>query len=184
MIDASVLVNPVNSGDLGMQQLPAPTAQDVKRFEDVMTYGDLSIDPAQDVKEPILSIVEPSGESFGGFKQALLNKVQGMDSSYHSVLSEFQGMPEMRQHMVADRATVDTTAQIRTYPETATMNNQSGQMETAAQSVADNILSAAEYQNKVYQWASKMEMWFSHMKIISSAVGQVSQGFKTLFQAG
>ncbi|WML91802.1 hypothetical protein RCF98_05550 [Thiothrix lacustris] len=180
MIDTSILVNPADLGGV-VQHLPAPQAQDVKRFEDVMTHGDLSINASQ---EPILSVLEPANEGFGGFKQALLDKVQGMDSSYHSVLSEYQTMPEMRQHMLADRASGSDTTQIRTYPEVGGLSGSaSGQMETTAQSVADNILSAAEYQNKIYQWATKMEMWFSHMKILSSAVGQVSQGFKTLFQA-
>ena len=182
MMDASILVNPVNAGDWGMQQLPAPQAQDVKRFEDVLTHGELSVDSTQDVKDPILTVLDPSSETFGGFKQAFLEKVQVMDNSYHSVLSQMQDLPNLRQNLVTDRANNDVV-QMRTYPEVASSTGATGQIESKAQNVADNILSAAEYQNHIYQWATKMEMWFSHMKIISSAVGQVSQGFKTLFQA-
>lgn len=181
MIDASVLVNPVSAGGLGQQQLPAPQAQDVKRFEDALTQVDTGANASQ---SSVLSIIEPRrDESLGGFKQAILDKVQVMDDSYHKVLSEYHEMPNWRDNVKLDTSN-NTGDQMRSYPEVQNARGSSDQMDNAAQSVADNILSAAAQQNKIYEWGTKMEMWFSHMKIISAAVGQVSQGFKTLFQAG
>jgi hypothetical protein len=180
MIDASVLINPVNAGGVGSQQLPAPSAQDVKRFEDALTQVDTGANAKQ---ASVLTITEPKNESLGGFKQAIMDKVQVMDDSYHKVLSEYHEMPHWRDSVKIDTGN-NTTDQMRSYPEVQSTKGSSDQINNTAQSVADNILSAAAQQNKIYEWGTKMEIWFSHMKIISAAVGQVSQGFKTLFQAG
>lgn len=187
MIDASVLVNPVNIGGWGQQQLPAPDAQDLKRFEHFFAQGGISggndIDPNQITQESILSIVEPTNEGFGGFKQALLQKAQGMDDSYHSALSTWHDMPTLKDKLSIDSERVHVN-QIRSYPEVSGSQNISSQIQKKANSAAQTILAFADQQNRINKWAVKMEVWSSHMKILSSVVGQVSQGFKTLFQAG
>jgi hypothetical protein len=183
MIDASVLVNPVNSGGWGQQQLPTPNAQDIKRFEDFLTQGGIGVDASQNVNEPVLSIVEPSNTEFGGFKQVLLDKAQVMDSSYHNALSAWHDIPSVNDTLNIGNAKSDTE-QMRSYPEVGNHRNMSVQMQDKADIAANTVIAAADYQNKIYQWATKMEVWSSHMKILSAAVGQLSQGFKTLFQAG
>lgn len=184
MIDASVLVNPVNAGSFGQQQLPAPQAQDVKRFEDILAQPSFGSDAIQNTQEPILSILTPPDDSSGSFKQAILSKIQVMDDSYHNVLSEYQGMSgDWRDNLKIDKGRNDVD-QMRSYPEVQDSKSSSDNLQRIAQDAADNILVSAEQQKQILRWGTKMEMWSSHMKLISAAVGQVSQGFKTLFQAG
>jgi hypothetical protein len=184
MIDASVLVNPVNAASAGLQQLPMPQAQDVQRFEDILTQPAIGVSSTQDVQSPILSIVTPMDESSGGFKQAMFEKIQGMDNSYHNVLSEYQGLSANWRDNVKIGSSKNDANEMRSYPEVQSGKSSSDQIQRMAQDAADNILVSATQQKQILRWGVKMEMWSSHMKIISAAVGQVSQGFKTLFQAG
>jgi hypothetical protein len=184
MIDASVLVNPVNAGNAGLQQLPMPQAQDVKRFEDILTQPAIGVSSTQDVQAPILSIITPMGESSGGFKQAIFEKIQGMDNSYHNVLSDYQDMSANWRDNVKIGSSKNDADEMRSYPEIQDSKSSSGQIQRMAQDAADSMHASAEQQNQILRWGVKMEMWSSHMKIIAAAVGQVSQGFKTLFQAG
>ncbi len=189
MMDASVLFSPATPiNDLGKpQNLPAPSMQDVMRFENILNQGASSqadIATSQTDSGNLLQLADPANTETTDFKQAAIKTVESMDNSYHSMLDQFGNMPSFQNYM-AEKGTSINPPTMRTYPEVA--NHQGTPLTQTQQAVQDtqNYMTAAlEYNGLLTRWSMNAGVWMSKFSLISSAVNQVSHGFKTLFQTG
>lgn len=184
MLDASTLVNPVMQAG-GAQQLPAPPMQDVMRLENILNRGGSdSISPSA-MDTPILQIQEPvTTESFD-FKRVMLQKMGEMDTSYHGMMSQLSTMPKFSEYL-AEKHLASEQGEMRSYPEVSgnDSNNLAKQIEKSTNATEETLLVSSEYNHALTKWGINSQMWMGKMNIVIAAVGQVSQGFKTLFQAG
>ncbi len=75
---------------------------------------------------------------------------------------------------------------MRSYPEVATNGTDSlaKQIQQSTNATEETMLTSSEYSHALTKWGINSQMWMGKMNIVIAAVGQVSQGFKTLFQAG
>ncbi|SEA85829.1 MAG: hypothetical protein QJT81_05450 [Candidatus Thiothrix putei] len=183
MFDASTLVNPVmQTGNL-QQQLPAPPANDVMRLENILTRSHNEIGSASMRDTPILQIREPVTTDSFDFKRVMLNKMGEIDQSYHGMMSQMSTMPKFSDYL-AEKQAISGNNETRSYPEVGKSDNLIKQIEESTKASAESLLASSEYNHVLSQWGIKSQMWMGKMNIVISAVGQVSQGFKTLFQAG
>lgn len=183
MFDATTLINPVmQTGNL-QQQLPAPSANDVMRLENILTRHHNESGSASMRDTPILQIQEPVTTDSFDFKRVMLNKMGEIDQSYHGMMSQMSTMPKFSEYL-AEKQSLGNNNETRSYPEVGESNNLIKQIEASTKASAENLLISSEYNHVLSQWGIKSQMWMGKMNIVISAVGQVSQGFKTLFQAG
>jgi hypothetical protein len=75
--------------------------------------------------------------------------------------------------------------EMRTYPEVGNGNPQDWGKQLAASTKAtqEYMNAALDYNGMLTHWSMNAQMWMSKFALVSSAVNQVSQGFKTLFRA-
>lgn len=190
MMDASVLFSPASPiNDLGKpQNLPSPSMQDVMRFENILNQGassqaDVAI--TQTDNGNLLQLAEPADAGTADFRQAAIKTVESMDNSYHSMLDQFGNMPTFQNYATEKGVSVDSNT-MRTYPEVA--NNQGDswhkQSHQSVQDTQSYMTAALEYNGMLTRWGMNANVWMSKFSLISSAVNQVSQGFKTLFRTG
>ena len=191
MLDASVLFSPINqTGNAAnlQQTLPAPNSQDVMRFEHIMNQGlegDISANPALLDKPdvPLLQLQASPDAQNVDFKQAAVNTISDLDSSYHQMLSQFSTMPNFSQFM-SEKLTKVETNEMRTYPEVGSANSSANSMDKTVKNTQEYMTAALDYNSNLSRWSMNANMWMSKFTLISSAVNQVSQGFKTLFRTG
>lgn len=184
MFDASALINPVMPVGNLQQQLPAPSTNDVMRLENILMqrHNDSTSLSLRDA--PVLQIQEPvtTTDSFD-FKRIMLNKVGEMDQAYHGMMSQMFTMPKFSDYL-AEKQAINSANETRSYPEVSKGDNLIKQIEASTKASAESLLVSSEYNHMLSQWGIKSQMWMGKMNIVIAAVGQVSQGFKTLFQAG
>lgn len=193
MGDASVLFTPVDQlNPLTTQQLPSASMQDVKRFENILLNPNMDMDQkslnVSKADIPILQLKQPdSTQTPVDFKQSTIDKMVEMDSTYQKMLSQFSNMPGFNQ-FAAERLgkTDDSVSKVRSYPEIAETKNQDWTQgwQDALKNNQDYMAVSLEYQNMLTRWTMNSGFWMSKFNLISSAVNQVAQGFKTLFRTG
>jgi hypothetical protein len=187
MIDGSVLFNPVNqTGAVTPQPLPSPDLQDVMRFENILnqeTIGQDGVNYSQkDI--PVLQFKDNNASSSVDFKQAALSTIQNMDSSYQQMLGQFSNMPRFSDYLF-NNIPSQAANEMRTYPEVGNGSPQDWEKQLAAstKTTQDYMNAAFDYNGMLTHWSMNAQMWMSKFTLVSSAVTQVSQGFKTLFRA-
>lgn len=189
MFDASTVVNPVmQSSILDKQPLPMPSSQDMLRFENILRPSitdslDANNINASVLDRPILQVKEPLTSDSFDFKSRVISKVAEMDQSYHQMMSRLSSMPKFSEYL-AEKQVDNEHEKVRSYPNTPDSNNVIKQIETVSKSTADNVLASADYSHMLTHWGMNSQMWMGKMNIVVATVGQISQSFKTLFQAG
>lgn len=63
------------------------------------------------------------------------------------------------------------------------LNNPQRHFDALLKSTENQMQASLDYQRNLSGWANKSQMWIAGMNVISSAMNQVAQGFKTLFRA-
>lgn len=190
MLDASVLFSHASQADrtaVRSQSLPAPTTQDVMRFEQIMTQGvgdgaDFAV--LDKVERPLLQIQSSQQVGKVDFKEAAVNTILDVDGSYHRMLGQFSEMPRFGEYVTAKLPEVDHR-QLRSYPDVGDQRTSAQQpMDTAVNSMREYMQAALEYNGMMTRWTINSNMWMSKFTLISSAVNQIASGFKTLFRTG
>ncbi len=191
MVEASVLFTPADlAGPNLQQQLPAASMQDVKRFENILLNGGNMSDSATAAQRdtPVLQWQElDTSRQPMDFKQSTLSKIAELDKSYQNMLSQFADMPEFKTYLAERLGTTQATEQnMRTYPSVQDNKTQdwASVWETAFKNNRDYMNIGLEYQMMMTRWSMSSSFWMSKFNLISAAVNQVSQGFKTLFRTG
>ena len=193
MGDASVLFTPVDQlTTITPQQLPAASTQDVKRFENILLNPSMDMDQkslnVSKADAPVLQLTDPvDNQKPVDFKQSTIDKMVEMDGSYQKMLSQFSTMPGFNQFAAERLGKVDDNVnKVRSYPEVPDAKGQdwTKSWDKALKSNQDYMAVGLEYQNMLTRWTMSSSFWMSKFNLISAAVNQVSQGFKTLFRTG
>lgn len=189
-MDASVLFSPANPiADMGKPQtLPSPSMQDVARFENILNQNAppmADISNTQANSGTLLQLTNPASNNTADFNQAAIKTIESLDNSYHSMLDRFGTMPSFSS-FVSDKSISADSNSMRTYPEVATGQTNSLQQSSHqhTQDAKSYMTAALEYNGALTKWGMNASIWMSKFSLISSAVNQVSQGFKTLFRTG
>lgn len=188
MIDASVLFSPLERAGAGsvLQPLPAPDNQHVLRFESIMNQ---SLAGHEDVvptlaDKPVLEITTVQTDNgVVDFKEAAIDKLSSMDDAYQRMVSQFGDMPKFSDFL-SERIMPESQDKLRTYPEIHSPQNNKNHFEASTSATQEHMNAVLEYEGMLTRWSVNAQMLISKFSLISSAVNQVSQGFKTLFQSG
>lgn len=189
MLDVSTLISPQDVLGTGVQTLPPPPTANVSRFESIMNSGNLASEftgdgsaSLQDV--PVLQVRhEDDGTVNTG--QAVVGKVVEMDRSYQKMLEQFTNMPKFEEFMSS--APEESSSRMRTYPQVSSADSAQSwgkQLEKMMAGEQERSVAAMEYHGQLSHWMMNSQMLMSKIRIISAAVGQAADGFKTLFRAG
>ena len=186
MVDPSLLGIPIPapSTQVTPQPLPSPDVADSTRFQDLLSnvgQGGQVNSPSM-MDQPILQRVEPTQvEANQGFKDALIERVTGMDKSYHSIMEQLKNRPQLASYMDAG-SSVDTKT-LRTYPNVSSESNSTTQLQDMIGSMRKDNVAMMNYQKDLNTWTMNFQMWSSGVELASSIVSQLSRGFQTLFRA-
>lgn len=190
MLDASVLFSPVDQmgGVAKPQTLPSPSAQDVMRFEHILNQGTAGTDaviPATQQDTQLLQLKPTVEPGTTDFKQAAINTISDIDGSYHRMLDQLSNMPKFNEFM-AEKLGSPEKSGMRTYPEVSAERAGDGQkqLQSMVKNSQDYMGATLEYNSMMTRWSMNANMWMGKFSLISSAVNQVAQGFKTLFRTG
>lgn len=194
MFDVTTLVNPAMSvRPQEMQALPAQPMQDVLRLDNVVdqkimvgTGSETRLDAAgASMRDaPVLQIKEPVTSETPDFKHLMLNKASEMDKSYHNMMTQFSNVPTFNDALANVRK-AGTPDQMRTYPEAiggSNVDHAVAQIKQSAMDTVQTMQASSSYNHMITQWGINSQLWMSKMNVITTAVSQVSQGFKTLFR--
>ncbi|MEZ5452172.1 MAG: hypothetical protein R3E93_05030 [Thiothrix sp.] len=184
MFDASALVNPaVTNNVLDQQQtLPMPALQDVMKFDNLFGQGKSVADVAVTEDSSILQLQDIDDDGLTSFSASMMDKISTIDGSYGKLMSDFFNRPKFTDFL-PDKG-LGQANEMRTYPH---VSPEAKDPAEAYQSLADKTrqfnTAAIQYTDNMTDWKVRSLAWFSGMKIVSHAVKQVSEGFKTLFRA-
>ncbi|MFZ1387333.1 MAG: hypothetical protein WBP46_12175 [Thiolinea sp.] len=186
MVDPSLLgiQLPTPNAQVTPQPLPTPEVADSTRFQDLLSVGQGGqIDSPSMRDQPVLQRVNPAGtESTQGFTDAFVERVTGMDKSYHSVMEQLKNRPQLSSYM--EEMDGGDSKNLRTYP------NVSGSGDSQEDTLKDMIdrsrkdnVAMLNYERDVNTWTRNFQMWSTGVELASSIVSQLSRGFQTLFRA-
>lgn len=186
MVDPSLLgiQLPTPNAQVTPQPLPTPEAADSTRFQDL-----LSVDQGGKIDSPsmrdqsVLQRVNPTEtEGTQSFTDAFVERVTGMDKSYHSIMEQLKNRPQLSSYM--DEVGDSSSTNLRTYPNVS--GSGKGQEDTLKDMIdktrKDNV-AMLNYERDVNTWTRNFQMWSSGVELASSIVSQLSRGFQTLFRA-
>lgn len=191
MFDMSTLVTPASPfNNQGLQQLPEPPMQDVLRLENVlngqMEAGNNDFLSSSTQDSLVLRIEKQvTSESFD-FKDLMIQKIATMDEEHHHIMSQMRSMPSISDALQG-LSQSRVNEQIRTYPDVSAdqgIDATIKQIKNSAKETVDALQVSSDHQHAMTKWGINSQLWMSKMSIVTAVVGQVSQGFKTLFQAG
>lgn len=193
MFDVTTLVNPAMSvKPQDTQTLPTPPMQDILRLDNVVDQKMLSAGAetrldapgASSRDAPVLQLKDPVTSETPDFKRLMMNKAAEMDKSYHNMMTQFSSIPTFNDAL-ADVRKAGTPDQMRTYPEAvggSKVDQAIAQIKQSAQETVQTMQASSSYNHMITQWGINSQLWMSKMNIVTTAVSQVSQGFKTLFR--
>ncbi|MBJ6611006.1 MAG: hypothetical protein JG718_11660 [Candidatus Thiothrix moscowensis] len=191
MFDVSALVNPdVMAGGAVAKQLPPPPMENMLRFESIMNGGgdaitDLTGGLNASMRDTPILQVQPQESDASSTGSAVIKQVTSMDQAYQRMLGQFTNMPTFSEFVSQEPA--QAAAGMRSYPEVNAgtggkdVGNQLKKMFDAEYQRTTTVM---EYQGQLSHWLTNSQMLMSKIRIISAAVGQAADGFKTLFRAG
>ena len=189
----------------GSEQAASPDPAklvDVIDFENAMSAGEIGNNPA--VSDDVLQLggigeVSPAGDS--RLAQDLMSSLSEMDGGYRQITERITDWPSFSSYLDshgvgANSATADQDGHVsnideviaKQIPETTedlgTQVNQAYKKLEAHQRSAHEFYAAGlEYQQDSATWFLGTEFWLTKVKVLTSAVTQVSTGLKTLFMS-
>lgn len=187
MVDPSLLgiQLPMPSTQVTPQPLPTPEVADSTRFQDLLTSigkgGQIDSPSMRD--QPVLQRVGPAqNEGSQGMSDALIERVTGMDKSYHSIMEQLKNRPQLASYM--EEFKDSNSKNLRSYPSVSgSADSQASQLENMVESNRKGNMAMLSYQSDINAWAMNFQMWSSGVELASSIVSQLSRGFQTLFRA-
>ncbi|SKA75171.1 hypothetical protein SAMN02745130_01481 [Thiothrix eikelboomii] len=188
MVDPSLLgiQLPTPNTQVTPQPLPSPEAADSTRFQDLLTNiggqgGQIDSPSLRD--QPVLQKINPTQtENTSGFTDAFVERVTGMDKSYHSIMDQLKNRPQLGSYM--DELKSSHSGNLRTYPSVSgSADSQVTQLKDMMDSMRNGNMAMLNYERDVNTWAMNFQMWSSGVELASSIVSQLSRGFQTLFRA-
>lgn len=188
MVDPSLLgiQLPIPNTQVAPQPLPSPEAADSTRFQDLLTNIGQSggqIDSPSMRDQPILQKIDPTQtDSTQNFTDAFVERITGMDKSYHSIMDQLKNRPQLGSYM--DELKNTSSGDLRTYPNvSSSSDNQVTELKDMMDSMRKGNVAMLNYERDVNTWAMNFQMWSSGVELASSIVSQLSRGFQTLFRA-
>ncbi|HPY39034.1 MAG TPA: hypothetical protein PLM98_00845 [Thiolinea sp.] len=188
MVDPSLLgiQLPMPSTQVVPQPLPMPAANDSTRFQDLLTGigqgGQVDSPSMRD--QPVLQKIDSNQvDKDQGFKDAFIERITGMDKSYHSIMEQLKDRPQLSSYI--NEASDSTANNLRTYPNVSSNSttNQAAELKGMIEDERKNNAAMLNYQHDVNTWSMNFQMWSSGVELASSIVSQLSKGFQTLFRA-
>ncbi len=188
MMDPSLLGMqlPAANTQVFPQALPSDQASGASRFQEMLSapVNEVSGDSVR-LDQPVLQRIDDTQgvEQGSGFKDALIEKISGMDNSYHSIMDQLKNRPSFSEY--TSKLSDGDTPAMRTYPVVSSSggDDMQGRMDHMIDSMKQDNAAAIEYQRDMSSWAMNFQMWSSGVDLVSSMVSQVSKGFQTLFRA-
>lgn len=165
-------------------QLPAPPHAQVMKFESMMTQTDQA--PAID-NTTLLQLNNSDTTNSSDLKNIFLNKIANLDSAYNKVISGSQDLPKFNEFLEANLDKPATTVnQIRSYPElpTSLTQDNSAYYERILERSQAYATASLTYQGMIANSLSKSKIFMANFEVITSAVRNLAEGFKTLFRSG
>lgn len=188
MVDPSLLgiQLPLPNTQVTPQPLPSPEVADSTRFQDLLSNvgqgqgGQLDSPSMRD--QPVLQRINPTQtENTQGFTDAFVERVTGMDKSYHSIMDQLKNRPQLESYMDGLGNKADN---LRTYPNVSSSgNNEATQLQDTIDKMRTDNKAMLNYERDVNTWSMNFQMWSSGVELASSIVSQLSRGFQTLFRA-
>jgi len=179
MFDVSNLASSfVDNALVQPQILPAPLSQNVMRFDSVFSQRK-SVEDIAPVNTGILQLKNDDSEFSS--TDSLMSKVVDIDDSYQKLMSDFFNKPQFKDFL-PDKVNASQN-DMRTYPYVDDSKDVAAKYMDLSKKNQQYNEAAINYADVITLRNIKSQMWLSNMKIISSAVKQVSEGFKTLFRA-
>jgi len=195
MIEDVALVSTLSGQNIINNQpqypIQKPEEEDVLKFQ-------LELQDSNKPLPPIFEVVNKNNNT-GEVDNSIMAHIRNADANYHTVLTGMQGL----SHDVSElkfkspSRSKEADFSIRTVSDTSNLSEKDfvrtpdDDISAAHLSKARELLDIqAENQTKALQtihdmtsWTIRTQMYFSNIKIIGTAITQVSQGFKTLFRS-
>lgn len=193
MFEDVALVNTLNGQSIAnnQQQYPIqkPEEEDVLKFQ-------LELIDTNKKLPPIFQAIE--NKSIGEIDHGVMGHIRNADSNYHNILTgmndlssevselKFKSFLEKDMEPVAVRTETDVDI-LSDKDFVRTPEDSSDKTTSRARELLDvqgeNQTKALEMMHDMTSWTIRTQMYLSNIKIIGTAITQVSQGFKTLFRS-
>ncbi|WGZ91770.1 MAG: hypothetical protein QJT80_04660 [Candidatus Thiocaldithrix dubininis] len=169
-----------------LQELPDASRAQVTKFEDILNIDQTefnNIDGIPKDRTPILQITPEPDAAPNSIHDAVMQKIGKVDGSYQGMLEDLTNMPKYSDSLI-NADSIHNSNELRSYPAVGdSLNNPQRHFDALLKSTENQMQASLDYQRNLSGWANKSQMWIAGMNVISSAMNQVAQGFKTLFRA-
>ena len=186
MDTSSVISTLVPLSQPPIQELPEASYAQVTKFEDVLNIDQTefnNIDGVPKDRTPILQITPEPGTEPKSIHDAIMQKIGKVDGSYQGMLEDLTNMPKFSETLRNAENNFNAN-ELRTYPAVGdSLANPKKHFDEVLKTTENQMQASLDYQHNLSSWANKSQMWIAGMNVISSAMNQVAQGFKTLFRA-
>ncbi len=195
MLENVALVQTLSGQNIANNQLQYPIQpaekNDVLRFQ-------LEIEGSNKALPPIFQAIDKKDNISSSSNGDLMSQIRNVDANYHNILMgmnnlsnnvselDFKSISQKNEGDFALRTPQDIEP-LRNSDFVRTPDDVSEQKVFGARELLDiqkeNQTKALETMRNMTSWTIRAQMYFSNIKIIGSAITQVSQGFKTLFRS-
>ena len=169
-----------------IQELPDLSRAQVTKFEDILNIDQTefnNLDGVPKDRTPILQITPAPDAAPSSIHDAIMQKVGKIDNSYQGMLEDLTNMPKYSETLHNAESHYNNH-ELRSYPTVGdSLANPQKHFDDVLKSAESQMQASLDYQRNLSGWANKSQMWIAGMNVISSAMNQVAQGFKTLFRA-
>ncbi|HIO91498.1 MAG TPA: hypothetical protein EYG68_01480 [Leucothrix mucor] len=192
MVENVALVNTLSGQNIANQQqypVQKPEQEDVLKFK-------LELHDSNKALPPIFEAIDKSNNT-GDISKGVLSHIQNADASYHNILTGMNGLSnDVSELKFKTLSSTSEDFAVRTSADVSTFSNEdfvrtpddvsnksSSKVRELLDIQGENQTKALEMMHDMTSWTIRTQMYFSNIKIIGTAITQVSQGFKTLFRS-
>jgi hypothetical protein len=169
-----------------IQELPDASRAQVTKFEDILNIDQTefnNIDGIPKDRTPVLQVTPEPAAAPNSIHDAVMQKIGKVDGSYQGMLEDLTNMPKFSETLRNAESQFNNN-DMRTYPSVGDgLANSKLHFDEVLKTTENQMQASLDYQHNLSSWANKSQMWIAGMNVISSAMNQVAQGFKTLFRA-
>ena len=195
MLENVALVQTLSGQNIANNQLQYPIQK--AEENDVLKFQ-LEIEGSNKALPPVFQAVDKNDNISSSSNGSLMSQIRNVDANYHNVLTgmnnlssnvselDFKSVSQKNEGDFAVRTPQDVEP-LQSSDFVRTPDDVSGQKVSGARELLDiqkeNQTKALETIHDMTSWTIRTQMYFSNIKIIGTAITQVSQGFKTLFRS-
>ena len=178
----------VNQDALSSQAFnqPAANSSDVMRFN--MELSDKKSDSIenspllQDVKVDSSHIDSDLLRMDGVAKDSTVSSpLNRLDTSYHAIIDQMSKVPEFDKFL--DITQNEKAPAVRTNVQETEAKDPADEVRKILEETREIYRTAGSYSKDISKWHITTQIWSANIKILTTVVGQASQGFKTLFRS-